>query len=105
MPSVNLWDFKNARKWLVSEGHKHVDEARIFAALERQRDAVDTAKKETKKARRDRQRRKERGSKSIFTELGTDSTPDNHAHESFRDDDEFVIPEEELEPQYKERKT
>ena len=56
-PSVTLWEHKKAVQKLREAGRDKVDEASIFQMIGQMREITDTAAKETKKARRDKERR------------------------------------------------
>ncbi|WP_143710817.1 Mu transposase C-terminal domain-containing protein [Saccharophagus degradans] len=47
-PPVSIWELREARRKLIEDGVKHVDEDLIFNALIRMKDRVDEAKKKTK---------------------------------------------------------
>lgn len=56
-PSVTLWEHKKAVEKLRETGRAKVDEAAIFRMIGQMREITDTAAKERKRARRDRERR------------------------------------------------
>jgi len=58
-PSISLWDYKAALNWLERQGKKAEDEQAIFDAFEEMHRITDTAKRETKKVRRQRAKRDE----------------------------------------------
>ncbi|WP_104398576.1 Mu transposase C-terminal domain-containing protein [Vibrio penaeicida] len=57
-PDLSLWELRKAQEKLKLSGQKGINEAQIFEALNEQRELVDAAKKNTKRARRQAQRRK-----------------------------------------------
>lgn len=59
-PSISLWELKAATEWVKAEGRRSVDEDGIFAARARMQEIVETASKETRKARRTKQAGKRR---------------------------------------------
>ena len=56
-PSVTLWEHKKALEKLKESGREKVDEAAIFRMNEQMREITETAAKEKKRARRDKERR------------------------------------------------
>ena len=56
-PPITLWEHEFARKRLLEEGRARVDEAAIFHAVERMRSIAEEAARESKLARRQRERR------------------------------------------------
>lgn len=56
-PAVTLWEQRQARERLRQPGREQVDEAVLFRMIRQMRDIVDTAKKTTRKVRRDTERR------------------------------------------------
>jgi putative transposase len=56
-PSVTLWEHKKAVQKLRETGKGKVDEAAIFQMIGQMREITETAGKETKKVRRDKERR------------------------------------------------
>lgn len=56
-PSVTLWEHKKALARLREIGKAEVDEVAIFRMIEKMRDIVDSAAKESKRSRRDNARR------------------------------------------------
>ena len=56
-PAVTLWEQRQARERLRQLGREQVDEAALFRMIRQMRDIVDTAKKTTRKVRRDTERR------------------------------------------------
>lgn len=56
-PPITLWEHELARKRLREEGRARVDEAAIFHAVERMRSIAEEAARESKLARRQRERR------------------------------------------------
>ncbi|GFO59108.1 transposase [Geomonas silvestris] len=59
MPSMSIWEYKQAREKLKREGVKSVNQHQILLAITELRSKVDAAQEKTKKARRQAQRRKE----------------------------------------------
>lgn len=57
-PPISVWELRQIRRRLRDEGIKSVDENQIFEALTRLREIEERAVKDTKAARRARQRRK-----------------------------------------------
>ena len=68
-PSVTLWEHRKAVEKLRESGREKVDEAAIFWMIAQMREITETAAKEKKRARRDKERRRhlteERGQKKI----------------------------------------
>ncbi|AJQ92277.1 MULTISPECIES: Mu transposase C-terminal domain-containing protein [Gynuella] len=64
LPSMSIWEFKQAKEKLKKEGAKSVNEHQVFQAITELRTQVDEAKEKSKKARRQAQRRKEHETKS-----------------------------------------
>jgi putative transposase len=56
-PSVTLWEHKKAVEKLRETGRAKVDEAAIFRMIGQMREITETAGKERKRARRDKERR------------------------------------------------
>lgn len=56
-PPITLWEHELARKRLREEGRARMDEAAIFHAVERMRSIAEEAARESKLARRQRERR------------------------------------------------
>jgi len=56
-PSVTLWEHKKAVEKLRKTGREKVDEAAIFRMIGQMREITETAAKERKRARRDKERR------------------------------------------------
>lgn len=57
-PSISLWEYKAARRYLVSQGRPVETDDQIFAGWEEMKGIVDGAKVATRKARRNRERKK-----------------------------------------------
>ncbi|ETW95075.1 MAG: hypothetical protein ETSY2_48665, partial [Candidatus Entotheonella gemina] len=58
-PPLSIWELREVRKQLKAEGQKAVNEDLIFSAYNRLRAIEETARQETKKARRTAQRRRD----------------------------------------------
>lgn len=56
-PPMSIWELREVRRQLEAEGYENVNEQLIFDAYERMRRQEEEAVRETKKARRARQRR------------------------------------------------
>jgi putative transposase len=56
-PPMSIWELREVRRQLEAEGHESVNEQLIFDAYERMRRQEEESVRETKKARRSRQRR------------------------------------------------
>jgi putative transposase len=56
-PPMSIWELREVRRQLEKEGHESVNEQLIFDAYERMRRQEEEAVRETRKARRSRQRR------------------------------------------------
>src|SRR5262245_63368541 len=56
-PALSIWELRQATKRLKEEGRRDIDENLIFAAYARMRAAEEQAGRETKRARREGQRR------------------------------------------------
>ncbi|WP_337996934.1 Mu transposase C-terminal domain-containing protein [Oleispirillum naphthae] len=59
-PSISVWELRAATARVKEQGRREVDEDGIFEALARMQEIVETASKETRKARRARQAGKQR---------------------------------------------
>lgn len=57
-PSISIWEYREAERFLRSQGRQAENEDQIFSAREELCRIVDQAKTETRKARRSRQRQK-----------------------------------------------
>lgn len=58
-PAVTLWEHRHALATLRQQGQSQVDEQALFSMINQMRDISSTAQKETRKSRRDRQRRQQ----------------------------------------------
>lgn len=56
-PPISLWEFREVRRQLVTEGRELIDESLIFDAYERMRQQEEKAVRETKRVRRANQKR------------------------------------------------
>ena len=56
-PSISVWELREIKRKLKADGCKHVDEIRIFAALDEMRAIEAAAIEKTRKARRRKQQR------------------------------------------------
>jgi putative transposase len=56
-PPMSLWELQAARRRLAAEGAAHVDEEALFEARRRNIELVTRAKSETRRQRRDGERR------------------------------------------------
>jgi putative transposase len=56
-PAITLWEQRQARTKLQQQGREQVDELTLFRMIQQMREIVTTAKKATRKARRDTERR------------------------------------------------
>ncbi len=56
-PAISMWELKEIRRQLRQQGRESVNEDLIFSAYARMREIADTARRTTKAARRDSQRR------------------------------------------------
>lgn len=63
MPSMSIWEYKQAAGRAREKGMKSTNEAMVLQALNDMRQQVETSSEKTKKARRQQQRRKEHGKK------------------------------------------
>jgi putative transposase len=72
-PTMTLWEIKAARKRLVEQGVEDIDEDKIFRAHDELHEIAENAKRETKAARRRRQRKVE-SKKAKTVRLGPDSS-------------------------------
>jgi putative transposase len=59
LPSLSIWEYRQARDWLRREGLASANEAQILRALTELRQKVEAPREKTKKARRQAQRRAE----------------------------------------------
>ncbi|MFA6412379.1 MAG: Mu transposase C-terminal domain-containing protein [Syntrophales bacterium] len=60
-PPISVWELRSILKKLKEEGRKNINEGLIFEAYQRMREIEDRAVKDTKKTRRDKQRRRIHG--------------------------------------------
>lgn len=58
-PTISLWEHRQARQWLRTQGKVSVDEDRIFFAIEQMRTIAKDASKNRKRARREEARREQ----------------------------------------------
>jgi len=58
-PAISVWEFKEIRRLLQQQGRDSVNEDLIFSAYTRMREITDSARRATKAARRDEQRRRD----------------------------------------------
>lgn len=65
-PSVTLWEHKKAVEKLREAGRAKVDEAAIFRMIGQMREITETAAKERKRARREKERRNHLSSESVL---------------------------------------
>ncbi len=56
-PSVTLWEHRQALARVREQGRSQVDEVALFAVIGQMRQIVSCAQKETRRARRERERR------------------------------------------------
>ncbi len=56
-PAVTLWEHRAATARLREQGRSSIDESALFSMIEQMRDLTDRAQKDTRRARRNRQRR------------------------------------------------
>lgn len=63
LPSMSVWECRQAKALLKAQGVASVDERRVLRAITELRSKVDEAQEKTKKARRQAQRRKEHAKK------------------------------------------
>ncbi len=57
-PPISVWELRSIRRKLKEDGRKNIDEGLIFDAYRRMREIEDNAVKDTRKTRRDKQRRR-----------------------------------------------
>ena len=74
-PSVTLWEHKKAVEKLRETGRAKVDEAAIFRMIGQMREITETAGKERKRARRDKERRSHLTSEQYARETDTAAGP------------------------------
>lgn len=60
-PPISVWELRSIRKKLKEEGKKNIDEDLIFGAYQRMREIEENAIKDTRKTRREKQRRRIHG--------------------------------------------
>jgi putative transposase len=60
-PPISVWELRAIRRKLKDEGKRNIDEGLIFDAYRRMREIEDNAVKDTRKARREKQRRRIHG--------------------------------------------
>jgi len=67
-PKINMWELRAIKKHLREQGEKHIDEDKIFAALEEMNRIEDDAKTHKKKAMREKNRARKQTSerKNLF---------------------------------------
>lgn len=61
-PAASIWELRAARKQLEAEGRREIDENALFDAIKKMRMLQETSTKETKRARRTKERRRIHGS-------------------------------------------
>lgn len=95
-PPITLWEHQLALKRLREEGRAHVDEAAIFRAVENMRTIASEASRESKVARRQRERRLRliQGGRSDTAPADSPAT-DAHAEQSTLQPWERMLPVEE----------
>jgi len=64
-PAISLWELKEIRRQLQQQGRESINEELIFSAYARMREIADAARRTTKAARRDAQRRRDHTSVAI----------------------------------------
>jgi putative transposase len=64
-PAISLWELKEIRRQLQQQGRESINEDLIFAAYSRMREIADAARRTTKAARRDAQRRRDHSDAAI----------------------------------------
>ena len=70
LPSVSIWEFREARRRAVQEtGKQQVDERAIFAAYDRMVEIEENAKRATKSTRRNQQRKKKHLAEALPRQL------------------------------------
>ena len=74
-PPVSIWELREVRRSLRAENRRHINEAIIFAALERKRAIVENAVAQTQRTRRERARRAVHAARSQKRPQAPDSTP------------------------------
>jgi putative transposase len=75
-PAISVWELKEIRRQLQQQGRESVNEDLIFSAYARMREIADTARRTTKAARRDTQRRRDHSDVAIggAAEPGSEAT-------------------------------
>lgn len=74
-PAISVWELKEIRRQLEQQGRAAINEDLIFAAHARMREIADTARRMTKSARRDTQRRRDHAGVEIATPAPSASEP------------------------------
>ena len=100
-PSISIWEYREAERFLRAQGRSAENEDEIFAARDEMSRIVEQAKTETRKTRRSRQRRKLNGQAAEPTALPPASPPPAPAtghlalviDDTARRADEFDIPD------------
>ena len=85
-PAISLWELKEIRRQLQQHGRESINEELIFSAYARMREIADAARRTTKAARRDAQRRRDHSDVAV-------SAPTKSAETS-----EIVMDLSEIEP-------
>lgn len=96
-PSMTLWELKRVQKYLKEQGEEHIDEDKIFSALETMRQIEQTSVIKTKKSRKAIQKRKHAEENSLTPE--TINIPVSETNPSIEDndnDDDDIQPFDEM---------
>jgi len=73
-PAISLWELKEIRRQLQQQGRESINEDLIFAAYARMREIADAARRTTKAARRDAQRRRDHSDAAISSPVESAET-------------------------------
>ncbi len=76
-PAISVWELKEIRRQLQQQGRESINEDLIFSAYARMREIADTARRTTKAARRNAQRRLDHSGVEIATPAESGSEADD----------------------------
>jgi putative transposase len=97
LPPISIWEFREAIRYAQEQGRKEIDQSAIFEALQQMRRLAEDSVRQTKKARRDAQRRKQHEAATRPISKAAPSLSSAAALESTReDDDPDITPFEEM---------
>ncbi|QGX40148.1 Mu transposase C-terminal domain-containing protein [Permianibacter aggregans] len=94
-PAVNIWEFEAARKFAIERGAKLINEDIIFSAYDEMERIVENARKQTKKVRRDNERKAEHKRQPSIKMLLSD---ESKGHERTREPERETKPLLDIKP-------